>query len=75
MNVTDPVRRLSVASTARYGSADHVASNWKGETVRWQPVSPTLMACLVQHGQDRHARPDGQLLRYAKRAADHQPPL
>jgi integrase/recombinase XerC len=37
----------------------------KGETVRWQPVSPTLMARLVQHGQQRHASPDGQLLRYA----------
>jgi integrase/recombinase XerC len=35
----------------------------KGETVRWQPVSPTLMARLVQHGQDRQATPDGQLLR------------
>jgi site-specific recombinase XerD len=37
----------------------------KGETVRWQPVSPTLMARLVQHGQERHAPPGGQLLRYA----------
>ena len=37
----------------------------KGETVRWQPVSPTLMARLVQHGQQRHAPPGGQLLRYA----------
>jgi integrase/recombinase XerC len=37
----------------------------KGETMRWQPVSLTLMACLVQHGQDRHAPADGQLLRYA----------
>lgn len=37
----------------------------KGETVRWQPVSPTLMACLVEHGRERHASPDGQLLRYA----------
>jgi integrase/recombinase XerC len=37
----------------------------KGETVRWQPVSPTLMARLVQHAQERHAPPDGQLLRYA----------
>jgi hypothetical protein len=37
----------------------------KGETVRWQPVSPTLMARLIQHGQQRHALPDGQLLRYA----------
>jgi len=33
--------------------------------VRWQPVSPSLMARLVQHGQERHAPPDGQLLRYA----------
>ena len=37
----------------------------KGETVRWQPVSPTLMGRLVEHGQERHAPPDGQLLRYA----------
>jgi integrase/recombinase XerC len=37
----------------------------KGETVRWQPVSPTLMARLVQHGQDRSAPRGGQLLRYA----------
>ena len=37
----------------------------KGETVRWQPVSPTLMARLVQHGQQRHAPAGGQLLRYA----------
>jgi integrase/recombinase XerC len=35
----------------------------KGETVRWQPVPPTLMARLVQHGQERHAPADGQLLR------------
>jgi len=37
----------------------------RGETVRWQPVSPTLMARLVEHGQERHAPPDGPLLRYA----------
>jgi site-specific recombinase XerD len=37
----------------------------KGETIRWQPVSPTLMARLVEHGRDRHALPDRQLLRYA----------
>jgi site-specific recombinase XerD len=37
----------------------------KGETVRWQPVSPTLMARLVQHGRDRRAPGDVQLLRYA----------
>ena len=33
--------------------------------MRWQPVSPTLMARLIQHGQERHAPRDGQLLRYA----------
>jgi len=37
----------------------------KGETVRWQPVSPTLMARLTEHGRERHAPSDGQLLRYA----------
>jgi integrase/recombinase XerC len=36
----------------------------KGETVRWQPVSPTLMARFLQHAQQRHAPPGGQLLRY-----------
>jgi hypothetical protein len=36
----------------------------KGETVRWQPVSPTRMAALIGHAGERHAPPDGQLLRY-----------
>jgi integrase/recombinase XerC len=36
----------------------------KGETVRWQPVSPTLMAALVKHAEERNAPPGGQLLRY-----------
>jgi len=36
----------------------------KGETVRWQPVSPTLMGRLLEHGRARHAPPEGQLLRY-----------
>jgi integrase/recombinase XerC len=36
----------------------------KGETMRWQPVSPTLMGRLVQHGEQRHAPAEGQLLRY-----------
>lgn len=37
----------------------------KGGTVRWQPVSPTLMTCLEDHAQDRGAvDPDAQLLRY-----------
>jgi DDE superfamily endonuclease len=33
--------------------------------VRWQPVSPTLMGRLIEHGRERHAPPGGQLLRYA----------
>jgi integrase len=37
----------------------------KSETVRWQPVSPTLMGRLIEHGRERQAPPDGQLLRYA----------
>ena len=37
----------------------------KGETVRWQPVSPTLMRALIGHAEERHAPPDGRLLRYA----------
>jgi hypothetical protein len=37
----------------------------KGETVRWQPVSPTLMSRLVEHGRERHAQAGGRLLRYA----------
>jgi integrase/recombinase XerC len=37
----------------------------KGETVRWQPVSPTLMGRLIEHGRQRHAPPGGQLLRNA----------
>jgi len=36
----------------------------KGETVCWQPVSPTLMAALVRHAEERHAPRDGRLLRY-----------
>ncbi|MEV6610964.1 site-specific integrase [Kutzneria sp. NPDC051319] len=37
----------------------------KGETMRWQPVSPTLMRHLVEHAEQRGGGPDQQLLRYA----------
>ncbi|HEX4063686.1 MAG TPA: site-specific integrase [Streptosporangiaceae bacterium] len=37
----------------------------KGETFRWQPVSPTLMTHLRQHAEQRHAPPGARLLRYA----------
>ncbi|MEU4394025.1 site-specific integrase [Kribbella sp. NPDC023855] len=49
----------------------------KGETVRWQPVSPTLMSHLLHHAESRSTPPNGQLLRYAdgrpitKRRYDH----
>jgi len=36
----------------------------KGETFRWQPVSPTLMAGRARHAGERHAPKDGRLLRY-----------
>jgi integrase/recombinase XerC len=36
----------------------------KGETVRWQPVSPTLMRHLQQHAEERPAAPSTPLLRY-----------
>ena len=39
--------------------------NEKGGTVRWQPVSPTLMAHLQHHAESRGASTNGQLLRYA----------
>ena len=38
----------------------------KGGTVRWQPVSPTLMSHLLAHGESRGGLGSGQrLLRYA----------
>jgi len=38
----------------------------KGGTIRWQPVSPTLMSHLLAHGQSRGGLETGQrLLRYA----------
>jgi site-specific recombinase XerD len=36
----------------------------KGETFRWQLVSPTLMSALVRHADERHAPPGERLLRY-----------
>lgn len=49
----------------------------KGDTVRWQPVSSTLMAALLAHAEQRGAPREEQLLRYAngrpitKRRYDH----
>ncbi|GIF07321.1 tyrosine-type recombinase/integrase [Actinoplanes siamensis] len=36
----------------------------KGETFRWQPISPTLMTFLRQHAQERGSPQSGTLLRY-----------
>jgi integrase/recombinase XerC len=36
----------------------------KGDTVRWQPVSPTLMGHFLRHIEERPAPRNGQLLRY-----------
>ncbi|MFV2104877.1 tyrosine-type recombinase/integrase [Micromonospora sp. LOL_024] len=36
----------------------------KGDSARWQPVSPTLMRHLQRHAAERHAPAVGQLLRY-----------
>ena len=36
----------------------------KGETMRWQPVSPTLMLRLVEHSAERGGEPEEPLLRY-----------
>lgn len=36
----------------------------KGDTVRWQPISPTLMTHLQDHVRERPAPPGERLLRY-----------
>ena len=36
----------------------------KGDTTRWQPVSPTLMRHLLDHAATRGADPNARLLRY-----------
>jgi len=46
----------------------------KGETIRWQPVSPTLMARLIRHGAAPcPAGREAAALR--RRSSDHEPPL
>lgn len=37
----------------------------KGDTVRWQPVSPTLTRHLQVHAEQRGSQPNEQLLRYS----------
>ncbi|WP_433655199.1 tyrosine-type recombinase/integrase [Nocardia sp. CA-128927] len=38
----------------------------KGDTMRWQPVSPTLMAALQNHARERGSKPNTPLLRFHK---------
>jgi integrase/recombinase XerC len=45
----------------------------KGETVRWQPVSPTLMAALLGHAGERHA-PAGKNRCGSEPASTRAPP-
>jgi integrase/recombinase XerC len=67
----DTLLRLQTETACRRGGALALRSRDLDrdqcliETVRWQPVSPTLMIRLVEHGRERHAPPDGQLPRYA----------
>src|SRR5262249_4460262 len=65
---TEPACRRGGALTLRPSDLDPeqclIRLREKGETVRWQPVSPTLMRHLQHHATDRGAPHDGQLLRY-----------
>jgi integrase/recombinase XerC len=69
--------RLHTETAARRGGALHlrprdldrdqcvVLLREKGQTQRWQPVSPTLMTHLLDHAEERGADdPNGPLLRY-----------
>ena len=48
----------------------------KGETVRWQPVSPTLMSHLLAHGETRGGlTPGRRAAAVRQRQAHHVPPL
>ena len=47
----------------------------KGETVRWQPVSPTLMARLAEHGRAAACPAGRAAAEVPRRAAGHLPPL
>ena len=71
------ILRLHIETACRRGGAltirrpdldpDHclVLLREKGQTKRWQPISPTLAAALVIHYEQRSdGSPDGQLLRY-----------
>lgn len=68
--------RLHLETACRRGGALHlvigdldpeqclVRLHEKGDTVRWQPVSPSLMRSLLEHAEERPAAVDQPLLRY-----------
>ncbi|GAA2712471.1 hypothetical protein GCM10010429_29990 [Micromonospora olivasterospora] len=45
------------------------------ETVRWQPVSPTLMRHLQRHAEERYRHGNGPVAAVPERAANHVPTL
>jgi len=47
------------ATTGNDPELDTILLREKGETVCWQPISPALMARLLEHARERHARPAG----------------
>ena len=48
----------------------------KGQTERWQPISPTLMRHLITHHEDRgHRNPERTATALRQRQPDHPPPL
>ena len=47
----------------------------KGETVRWQPVSPTLMAALAPARPGTTCAPGREAAAVPQRPADHLPPI
>jgi integrase/recombinase XerC len=66
---TETACRRGGALAIRVGDLDTeqclVRLREKGETVRWQPVSPTLMNHLLDHARQRgDGEPGGQVLRY-----------
>lgn len=71
------ILRLHLETACRQGGALHarrrdvdtqqclILLHEKGQTQRWQPISPTLTASLIAHFDERgDASPEGPLLRY-----------
>lgn len=65
---TETARRMCGALALRRMDLDPgqclIRLREKGGSVRWQPVSPTLMRALLRHHEIRGGSPDERLLRY-----------